>query len=367
METTTPDINPEILANLDPDLLPSGNTKVTTTIKTYTYEIPGTGHKPLSGMSPDSEKYVYSPNQSQTTPSKSFVYSKVENSDVTNTVAYPPPSEQRTLKTNIYKETTTTNQSVAPYQRPTPPPGAETTVVKETTTTRNYQPGHHVYPDSSPPGKQTYIYNETTTTRNINEGYPDEPPSHGRPVRQQDIPPHKDIYIVKETHNTTSNRTSGPYPNGYPPQEPSSKTIIYKHDTHTTNYAPPPPRQTPPNTTVIYKTETNTTENYPYPGRPDDSPRSRRPNEPPYDPNNVNITYKYTTHSTTSNKYGGHPPGGEESQPLLRPQPFPHDGELDGPPKRVDELMANIGNEVRINFNDDFHNYLKSHLVVLQH
>lgn len=41
METTTPDINPEILANLDPELMPTGNTKVTTTIKTYTYEIPG--------------------------------------------------------------------------------------------------------------------------------------------------------------------------------------------------------------------------------------------------------------------------------------------------------------------------------------
>jgi len=344
METSTPDINPEILAHLDPNLLPSGNTKVTTTIKTYTYEIPGSGYKPAA-ISPDSEKYVYSPNQSQTTPSKSFVYSKVENSDVTNTVTYPPPSEQ-SWKANVYKETVTSNQSAPPYQRPAPPAGSDTTVIKETTTTRNYQPGYHPYPD--PPLKQTYVYNETTTTKNVNEGYPDD--SLGRPVRRSPVnrePPQNETYIYKETHNTTTNKTAAPYSNGYPPQEPGSTTVIYKHDTHTSNYGAPPRRQTPPNTTVlINKSETNTTENYDpnrYPGRPGDSPRSRRPNEP-YDPNNVNITYKYTTHSSTSNNYKGYPPG-EESQPLLRPQPFPSDGEIDGPPKRVDELMAKIGNE----------------------
>lgn len=78
VETTTPDINPEILASLDPNLLPAGNTKVTTTIKTYTYEIPGTAlASPGSGGGVETERLVYSPNQSATTPSKSFVYNKV--------------------------------------------------------------------------------------------------------------------------------------------------------------------------------------------------------------------------------------------------------------------------------------------------
>ncbi|KAF5295873.1 hypothetical protein FQR65_LT10360 [Abscondita terminalis] len=241
VETTTPDINPEILANLDPNLLPSGNTKVTTTIKTYTYEIPGSGYQPVS---PDSEKYVYSPNDSQTTPSKSFVYNKVENKDV---VHYPPPQGENWKTENVYRETTSSHSPL--YQRPTSPRPSGTTIIKETT--RNYQPGYH--PDSPPP-KQTYVYNETTTTRHVNDGYPND-------------------------SNTYEND-----PNRYPP-----------HD--------------------------------------------RRPNEP-YDPNNVNITYKYTTHSSSAKGYPPH----DEAQPLLRPQPFPHDG-VDGPPKRVDELMANIGRE----------------------
>lgn len=335
VETTTPDINPEILSSLDPNLLPSGNTKVTTTIKTYTYEIPGSGYTPVS---PDSEKYVYSPNQSQTSPSKSFVYTKVENNDNT-VVQYPPPQEEN-WKTNVYRETTTSQSP--PYQRPTSPHPSGTTIIRETT--RNYQPGYQPDPQ---PQKQTYIYNETTTTKHVNDGYPNDP--YGRPHYPNEIqpvhrePPRNETYVYKETHNTTNRTTPGPYRNGYPPQEPGT-TVIYKHDTHTTNYPPqPPPQKQPPNTTIIInKTERNTFDNtdpnrYP----PHSGPHDRRPTEP-YDPNNVNITYKYTTHSTNSNNYRGYPP--EESQPLIRPQPFPHDG-VDGPPKRVDELMANIGHE----------------------
>lgn len=360
IQTTTPVINPEILANLDPNLLPSGNTKVTTTIKTYTYEIPGSGYSPGA---PESEKYVYSPNQSQTSPSKSFVYSKVEKND--NTVNYPPPHDEH-WKTNVYRETTTTQSP--PYRRPTSPHPSGTTIIKETT--RNYQPGYQpdtptsshphggttiireISPNYQPdphPSKQMYIYNETTTTKRVNDPYPNEPygqqhyPHELQPVNRE--PPRNETYVYRETHNntTTTNRSPGPYRNGYPPHEPGT-TVIYKHDTHTTNYPPPQQKQPPPNTTIIInKTERNSyDDNDPnrYPPH-QGTPHDRRPNEP-YDPNNVNITYKYTTHSTSSNNYKGYPP--EESQPLLRPQPFPHDGP-DGPPKRVDELMATIGRE----------------------
>ncbi|KAK4872780.1 hypothetical protein RN001_014809 [Aquatica leii] len=340
VETTTPVINPEILASLDPNLLPSGNTKVTTTIKTYTYEIPGTGYK---AVSPEPEKYVYSPNDSQTTPSKSFVYNKIENKDV----HYTPPQEEN-WKTGVYRETTTSQSP--PYQRPTSPRPSGTTIIKETT--RNYQPGYH--PDPSP-NKQTYIYNETTTTRHVNDGYPDDPynhprepvnrePMHREPINREPIhrepinrePPRNETYIYRETQNTTNRSPTGSYPNGYPPHEPVPTTIIYKHDERVTNYPPRHQHVPPPNTTVIInKTEYDNDPNR-YP------PHDRRPHEP-YDPNNVNITYKYTTHSSASNNYKGYPPN-DESRPLLRPQPFPHDGP-DGPPKRVDELMANIGRE----------------------
>jgi hypothetical protein len=354
VETTTPDINPEILAHLDPNLHPPGNTKVTTTIKTYTYEIPGSGNYPTNLDAPtDTEKYVYSPNQSQTTPSKSFVYKKVENKSSENTINYPP------------------------YQKPAPPG------VTEVITTRTYQPGYS--PDAVPTKNQTYVYNETTTTRNVNEGIP-----RGSLPRNQNPP--QQTYIVEEQHNTVTNRNVNrpypddrDYPRGNPP--PPQQTYIIKeiHDTNTTNtinhaypdnrdYPPPtqhyikeihdtntssnvhhpypngyPPNE--PNKTVIYRHETHTTNNYgpgnkprpgdvenfdpKYPPYPHDN---RRPNEP------VNIHYRYKSESTTTNNYkAGYPPS-DETQALL-PKPFPTDNQPDGPPKKLDDLMANIGNE----------------------
>lgn len=59
---------------------------MTTTIKTYTYEIPGSGNYPTQVREDTTinekyldkvDKYTYSPNESLTTPSKSFVYNKV--------------------------------------------------------------------------------------------------------------------------------------------------------------------------------------------------------------------------------------------------------------------------------------------------
>lgn len=345
LETSTPDINPEILSHLDPNLLPSGNTKVTTTIKTYTYEIPGST-RPIS---PTSEKYVYSPNDSQTTPSKSFVYNRIDNQDVTNTVHYPPPAIEQSWKADVFRETNTTQQNIPLYQKPASPSGADKTIVKEVTTTRNYQPNYPIYNDDGSPNKHVYIYNETTKTRNVNDDYPERPPTrepvrnetyiikeiHNNTTTNEQYPayppptrdsPRNDKYIIKEIHNTTTNNTIGPYPNGYPPKEPNTTTVVYnKHNTTNTNYVPQKP---------IYNTNLY----------PQNGPNSNRPTDP-NDPNNVNITYKYTTHSTSTNNYkNGHLPN-EEGLPLIRPQPFPHDG-TDGPPKRVDELMAKIGQEV---------------------
>ncbi|XP_044270715.1 uncharacterized protein LOC123015183 isoform X1 [Tribolium madens] len=297
VETTTPDINPEILAQLDPSLHPPGNTKVTTTIKTYTYEIPGSGDYPTNlNSSTETEKYVYSPNQTQSTPSKSFVYKKVENKSSENTVNY------------------------VPYQKPVGP-------VKETITTRTYQPGY--IPDSPPTRNQTYVYNETTTTRSL--------PRHQNPPKQDtyikevhenntynrqypDYPPPSQQHYIKEIHDTkTTTNARHPYPNGYPPND---KTVIYRHETHTTNnYGKP-----------VNEVESFDPKHPPY-------PHDRRPNEP------VNIQYRYKSESTTTNNYkAGYPPS-DETQALL-PKPFPTDNhQPEGPPKRLDDLMATIGHE----------------------
>lgn len=117
--------------------------------------------------------------------------------------------------------------------------------------------------------------------------------------------------------------------------------------TQTTNVEYPQPA----NQTVVYK-ET-TTNNYSrgdsnrgYPKKdvevfdPHRPPHAgAKPNEP------VNITYKYQSHSSTTNNIKGGFPPKDESEPLLG-RPFPRD-DYEGPPKRVDELMATIGGEVR--------------------
>lgn len=305
------------MANLDPALLPSGNTKVTTTIKTYTYEIPGPGSGYPSQNS-SIETTAYSPNTSQTTPSKSFVYNKVENN--TRNVNY----SSQEPGWNVLREVTTNNviDNQPPYKKPSSPINDDRTLIKETITTRNYQPGYR--PDNQP-GKQTYVYNETTTTRNINDN---AYPANRYPGGQTPPPqPGQTTYIVKETHNTTTNRNVSPYSNGYPPQnQPNQTTIIYKQDSQTNNTTYPNRPNTPRDIETFDP-------NYPpYPDR-------RRPNEP------MNVTYKYTSHtSTTNNVTKGYPP---ESEPLLG-RPFPTDNDVDGPPKKLDDLMAKIGGEVSL-------------------
>ncbi|KAG5867454.1 hypothetical protein JTB14_018390 [Gonioctena quinquepunctata] len=161
--------------------------------------------------------------------------------------------------------------------------------------------------DNYPPGNKTYVYKEThNTTINKNEppfserGYPvyNPPDSRGNPPST--------TYIIKETHNTTNHPGGSPYQNGYPPNEPG-RTIIYKQEKHTTNNSYGPGFKS-------------------------------KPKEP------INIHYSYKSTNTTKNNYkGGYPPN-EENLPLL-PQKFPTDDGPDGPPKRLDELMATIGNE----------------------
>lgn len=326
VETPVPDIDPEVLAHLDPNLHPAGNTKVTTTIKTYTYEIPGSGNYPTQVREDTTinekyldkmEKYTYSPNETITTPSKSFVYNKIENKE--NYIQQPqePGWKDSTLKKSYKEMVQDEVVQYPPYQKPTPP--EHTTVKEEITTVRNYQPGYQ--PAQNPPSRnQTYMYNESTTTKNIQNAYPPPPP----PQETREYIINKETNIINRTQPPMSERG---YPVYNPPSGPEKQTYILK-ETHTTNNYqngyPPQRHQSPP----------REVETFP----PHSPPYGKKPQEP------INIQYSYKSTNTTENRYkGGYPPN-EESQTLL-PRKFPTDDGPDGPPKRIDELMASIGHE----------------------
>nr|CAI5844339.1 unnamed protein product [Callosobruchus analis] len=307
-----------------------------------------------------SEKHIYSPNTTITTPSKSFVYNKVENKENT-TYQSPQPGYQ--LRKDEYYEEKTVTDNYRPYEKPAPPGGV---VMKETITTRNYQPGYS--PELIPPTReQTYVYNETTTTKNLQNGYPPASTpkkdvymlkeSSTTTKNERYVPPpatNRDTYILKETQNTTTVNRNEPsnlpysergYPVYNPPEgrgTPGSTTYIMKETHNTTNRVVQPPPQEP-SKTIMYKHESHTTNNTYGPGD------TRRPKSPeddfdinkygrPKEPININYSYKST--NTSQNVWRG-----EDSQPLLQPHRFPTDEHVDGPPKKLDELMATIGNE----------------------
>lgn len=299
-ETVAPDINPDVLAHLDPHLLPSGNTKVTTTIKTYTYEIPGS-----NVSTTEKESYNLSLNQSQTTPSKSFVYSKNE-SAAESAARYTNKESSRDFEERIYKEY---SSSAPPYQKPSSPISSDRSLIKETVTTRNYQPGYS--PElqrREPHGKPTYVYNETISTRNYQNEYPNE---NNEPVSYQ--PERRTHTLTKQTQTNVD----------YPSNQPA---VLYKQEIHTTN------KYSPGNGYPSRDVEIINTSRPPYSGK--------APQKEP-----VNISYQYKSHSSTTNNFRGE--FEEEREPLLHPQPFPKDTEGFGVPKKVDQLMATIGNEVK--------------------
>lgn len=273
-ETVSVDTAPaaKALANipLSEGILPRPNTKVTTTVRTYTYELP-----------PDSEL-----NQTLSYRNESF-------NQTANTlpVAYPD---------------------------------------------RSLSPTHHVNPNS----KTVLVKNETINTSNNVQEYP--VPT----ILDHQLPPNtaKTIYYKKDTKQSTTN---------YYPEHPSGP------GPHPTNFkaigAPPvgdQPAYPPGPNTYIYREErTNTANNrygspVPYGDYPD-----RNGTYPPRDPQPTTVTYKYS--STTSNATRNIYPPPSEREPLL--QPFPTDGipqsEIDGnPPKRVEDLMATLGENGQITY-----------------
>ena len=284
------------------NLAPGPNTKVTTTIKTYTYELPGAPETYLPGGSvpgtvvlPGDQTITYTlPKGSTSATDKTITYQTVNESVPSRTpVRYdsPPPV------TDITKKSTTLHQEAKFYREEHHggPPGQPTTIV--------YHPG-------SPP-----LETMTTVTRNdkyyqVDGAYPnghipsDRPNHPGKTVIYQNQPP-----TINETH-TTVNRIEEHYPSRPPssgrhptPDKPGTPV----------NYYTVPPQTTPPqSTTTIYK-------------------------------------FSNTTTTTPPNKNA-------EDHEVLLPKPFPTGVQVypskpatteQTPPKKLEDLMASFSDSER--------------------
>ncbi|XP_031828534.1 uncharacterized protein LOC116425234 isoform X2 [Nomia melanderi] len=232
------------------NLAPGPNTKVTTTIKTYTYELPGAPESYLPGGSvpgtvvlPGDQTITYTlPKGSSSTTDKTVTYQTItENVPSRTPVRYGSP----TPVTDISKKSTTLHHEAKFYREEHlgGQPGQPPTVV--------YHPGS--------PGQES----KTTVTRNekyytVDSNYPngytptDRVDHTGSTVIYQNQPP-----TINETHTTTINRIEEHYPS----RSPSSGRYPTPDKPGTpVNYYTSPPQTSPPqSTTTIYKFSNTTT------------------------------------------------------------------------------------------------------------
>ena len=210
-------------------------------------------------------------NISHSTPSRSFVYKKLESS-----------------KTNLMED------------RPITP-------LKQTTATNKF--------------------NATVTSKNTEFSPP--------PIRQCSTP-NKKIFVYKEV--TTKNVTA-PQP-APKPQEPNQTTIIIKENTETKNVQQPPAVVHNPKTDVeIFEKSENIYQQ---------QQQQRQPLIPvpsPQKDNNIVYNFKSETHNNLTNNYINYANNNNLKNENQKPPPFPVDEKVDGPPKKVDELMAKMGPE----------------------
>jgi len=291
---------------LSDGILPAPGTKVTTTVRTYTYEIPPNGpgsatstinrnHNTLSSSYKHHETLNSNVNQNYTQLSPSHVpQTVVYNTESYSTLNKPndrPLVSNQSYEIREHKETTTRGLSPQPRQLPLGPTGS---------------------PNGIPPNtNRTIVYNihKTDNVNNViaEPRYPHSPahsPNYGSPhsPAQPQIPTGgTNRYYYKETETSnTVNTIHGPPNGGVPyPLEPSH---------------PAPLKQLP-------------STNYPQNGNG-------------YPPNTTHI-YKYTSTTNTNNRRGPGPDYGT-------PSPFPVDGVEypmgnGNPPQRVDDLMQSFG------------------------
>lgn len=220
------------------NLAPGPNTKVTTTIKTYTYELPGSpetylpgGNVPGNVVLPGDHTITYTlPRTSGTaTTDKTVTYQVTENAPG-GTPRYSSPSNDVTEKTTTFhKESKFYREDYlgggTPTSYRTPPP---TNLETKTTVTEKYYQADGNYPNGYGPsdrpdysGNQTPNVEHTRTINRIEEYRSGRSSSSGRyPTPDKPDPPIRTHYYSQQ---------------GTPPQ---SSTTIYKFSNTTTTVPP---------------------------------------------------------------------------------------------------------------------------------
>lgn len=237
VEVETTDLPLELKnANLPEDLKPQPGTKITTTIKTFSYDIPNDTKVPANKQYSYKNEYYNSSNSKTTTTdhdipptekyvsgrsptpgrNETYLYKKETTSNTTNDSVFPPstfnPPSLGPNQTYYYKREVneTKNNVMGPPSSALPPrPRSPTTTSsyyernESSTNNRQHPPGGFpAYPNGDGPKQMYYYKKETSNTTNTTYRPPDEPVRAPSPVE----PITKLYKYTKET--TTTNTTS---------------------------------------------------------------------------------------------------------------------------------------------------------------
>ncbi|XP_016973675.1 uncharacterized protein LOC108040632 [Drosophila rhopaloa] len=299
---------------LSDGILPAPGTKVTTTVRTYTYEIPATG----PGSNTNTINRTHTLSNSNTLNSSYKLHESHNSSQNFSQVSpIPHPQPSHVPQTVVYN-----TESYSTLNRPNDRPvvSNQSYEIREhkETTTRGVSPQPRQLPlgtgpAGTPPGNRTVIYNihKTDHVNTVNElppqqRYPPHSPAHSPNYGGPHSPPlqpgvNRYYYKETETSNTVNSLHRPPNGGPYEPGLPQSAPL----------------KQLPPNNAY---------------------PPQQPPNGNGYPPNTSTYSYKYSSTTNTNNRRG--PDYGS-------PSPFPVDGVEypvnSNPPQRVDDLMQSFG------------------------
>ncbi|XP_034651665.1 uncharacterized protein LOC117890725 [Drosophila subobscura] len=318
---------------LSDGILPAPGTKVTTTVRTYTYEIPA---GPGSATSTINRSHTLNnsnvnTNTNTNTLSSSYKLHESHNSSQNFSQLSPQPQPLPHPHPHVPQTVVYNTESYSTLNKPDRPlltnQSYEIREHKETTT-RGVSPQPRQLPLGSglptgtPPGNgsRTVVYNihKTDNVNTINELPP-----------QQRYPPHSPAH--------SPNYAQGPHSPPLHPSGPGGVNRYYYKETETSN---------------TVNTIHGAPNGGPYePGLPQSAPLKQLPPSTVYPqpqngngyPPNTSYTYKYSSTTNTNNRRG---PG--VGPDYGSPSPFPVDGVEypvgnGNPPQRVDDLMQSFG------------------------
>ncbi|XP_055301560.1 mucin-2-like isoform X1 [Sitodiplosis mosellana] len=215
VEMDTTDLPPELKdVPISNDLLPQPGTKVTTTVKTFSYEIP---------------------DDTKTPTNKNFTYkNEFYNSSKSSNTYYPDSDAPIKTSTQLSESRNTSDRTIPPSIGP----NQSYYYKKEVNETKN-----NVYGGSPPPpaNMTTSLYerNETNDTRNVFH------PPGGTSHQNGNLPPGaKQTYLYKKETTNTTNTVYEPPNQVYVPPEPVTNKY-YKSTTSTTTNTHSQPLLTP--------------------------------------------------------------------------------------------------------------------------